>query len=105
MIDKAKSTLTVRFVNGTEQKFEFTRPEESASIAQRIQDALNANQLLLELDDRLMVVPFQNILTVEISPPPPKVRGHVLRNVRLVEGSKRGDHYLSSGDQKKSTRK
>jgi len=92
MIDKTKSTLTIRFVNGSEQKFEFTRPEESASIAQRIQDALSANQLLLELEDRLMVVPFQNILTVEVSPAPPKVRGNVLRNVRSVGGSRRRNH-------------
>ena len=105
MIDKVKSTLTIRFVNGSEQKFEFIRPEESASIAQRIQDALSANQLLLELEDSLLVVPFQNILTVEVSPPPPKVRGNVLRNVRLVEGSKHGNHYLSSKDQKRSPRK
>jgi hypothetical protein len=105
MIDQAKSTLTIRFVNGSEQEFEFTRLEDSLSIAQRIQDALNANQLLLELEDRLLVVPFQNILTVEVSPPPPKVRGNVLRNVRLVDGSKHGNNYLSSGDQRSAARK
>jgi hypothetical protein len=105
MIDKTKSTLTIRFVNGYEEKFEFTHLEESLNIAQRIQDALNANQLLLELEDRLLIVPFQNILTVEISPPPPKVRGNVLRNVRLVGGSKHGANYLSSGGQKNVPRK
>jgi hypothetical protein len=105
MIDKVKSTLTIHFVNGSDQEFEFTRPEESASIAQRIQDALSANQLLLQLEDRLLVVPFQNILTVEVSPPPPKVRGNVLRNLRLVERSKHGNHYLSSKNQKRSPRK
>jgi hypothetical protein len=92
MIDKAKSTLTIRFVNGSEQRFEFTRLEESLSVAQRFQDVLSANQLLLELEDRLMVVPFQNILAVEVSPPPPKVRGNVLRNVRLVGESRRRSH-------------
>ena len=96
MIDKVKSTLTIHFVNGSEQEFEFTRLEDSLSVAQRIQDALSANQLLLELEDRLLVVPFQNILTVEVSPPPPKVRGNVLRNVRLVEETKHGNHYLKS---------
>jgi hypothetical protein len=105
MIDKVKSTLTIHFVNGSDQEFEFTRPEESASIAQRIQDALGANQLLLELEDRLLVVPFQNILTVEVSPPPPKVRGNVLRNVHLVKGSRHGDHYLSSDDKRSSAKK
>jgi hypothetical protein len=105
MVDKTRSTLTIRFVNGSEQRFEFARLEDSLSVAQRIQDALSANQLLLELEDSLLVVPFQNILTVEVSPPPPKVRGNVLRNVRLVEGSKHGNHYLSSKDQKRSPRK
>lgn len=88
MIDKAKGALTIRYVNGSEQKFEFTRLEESLSVGESIQDVLSANQLLLELEDRLMVVPFQNILTVEVSPPPPQVRGNVLRNVRLVGGSR-----------------
>ena len=96
MIDKTKGTLTIRFIDGSEQKFEFKRLEESSSIAQRIQDALSANQLLLELEDRLLVVPFQNILTIEVSPPPPKVRGNVLRNVRLVRESKRRNHCLRS---------
>lgn len=92
MTDEVKGTLTIRFVNGSEQEFEFTRLEESLSVGQSIQDALSANQLLLELEDRLMVVPFQNILTIEVSPPPPHVRGNVLRNVRLVKGGKLGHH-------------
>ena len=84
MNDAVKGTMTIRYVNGTEQKFEYTREENALNIASRIQDALSANQVLLELEDRVMIIPFQSILSMEVSPLPAKLPPNVIRNVRLI---------------------
>jgi hypothetical protein len=86
MSDAVKRILTIRYVNGTEEKFEYAPHEENAlNIASRIQDALSANQVLLELEDRVLIIPFQNILSMEVSPLPAKLPPNVLRNVRRIE--------------------
>ena len=84
MNDAVKGILTIRYVNGTEQKFEYTREENALNIASRIQDALSSNQVLLELEDRVLIIPFQNIQSMEVSPLPAKLPPNVLRNVRLI---------------------
>lgn len=82
MKDATKGNLTVRYVNGKEEKFEFTREEDALNIASRIKDALSANQIILELEDRVLIIPFQSIQSIEISPLPTKLPPNTLRNVR-----------------------
>lgn len=84
MNQDTKSFLTIRYTNGTEQKFEFMVQEKSLSIATRIQDALSANQLVLELEDKVLIVPFQNIQYIEVTPLPDKFPPIALKGVRLI---------------------
>jgi hypothetical protein len=81
MNSEDKSILTIRYINGTEEKFEFDRLEEEYSIVAHIKEALKENQLLLELEDRLIVIPYQSILSLDISPPPAKLPATALRKV------------------------
>jgi hypothetical protein len=76
-----KGILTIRYINGSEEKFEYDRLEEEYSIAAHIKEALRENQLLLELEDRLIVIPYQSILSFDISPPPVKLPATALRKV------------------------
>ncbi len=84
MNDGTKGTLTIRYINGTEQRFEYPRLEETYNIVGRMQEILKSNQALLELGDSLLIIPFQNIQSIEISPPPDKLPTNALRNVRLL---------------------
>jgi len=84
MNQETKSFLTIRYTNGTEQKFEFMVQEKSSSMATRIQNALNANQLILELEDKVLVVPFQSIQYMELMPLPDKLPPIALKGVRLI---------------------
>lgn len=81
MNSAAKGILTIRYVNGSEEKFEYDRLEEEYSIAAHIKEALRENHLLLELEDRLVVIPYQSILSLDISPPPAKLPATALRKV------------------------
>ena len=79
-----KRTMTIHFVNGKEIKFEFPPKEDQYSIGALIQEALKANQILLELEDRAVFIPFQNVQQVEISPPPQKMPPITIRNAVQV---------------------
>ncbi len=84
MNEDKKGYLTIRYVNGTKQKFEYIRQGDTANIASNIREVLNANQLLLELGDRVLIVPFQNVQSIELSPPPVKLPPIAIKNVRFL---------------------
>lgn len=78
--------ITVYYVNGEIQKYEFERQaSDQASLASRIQKTLSVNELMLEVEDKLVVIPLPNIQRIEISPAPLKFPDSVIRGVRLVE--------------------
>ena len=87
MFEQNAGILTVHYTDGTEQRFEYARAKEDANLAALIQEALESNQLVIELQDRMLVIPMQSIKTIEISPPPAKLPKFVIRNAMLVGSS------------------
>jgi len=84
MDEGKKGFLTIRYANGRKQKFEYMPEEDRVNIASNIREALNANQLLLDMGDRVLIIPFQNIQSIEISPPPGKLPPIAIKNVRFI---------------------
>ncbi len=87
MSDENRGIMTIRYVNGTEQKYEYARFKDDSDIlsaASRIHDMLKANQILLELEGRFLIIPLQNVLSIEISPPPVKFPKNTVKDVRLI---------------------
>jgi hypothetical protein len=84
MSNSNTARLKLCYMDGTEQQFEYVRPEEVQSLSSRIQEALKLNQVLIEVDDRLLVIPMQNLKAIEISPVPQKLPNFVIRNARLI---------------------
>lgn len=75
--------LVVRFVDGTEERFEYARlPQDDANLTARIQEALNANHLLVERGGKLIVYPFHNIKAIEVFPVPEKLPRIVMKKAR-----------------------
>jgi hypothetical protein len=58
--------------------------EEVSNIATLIEKAIEANELLIELENRLLVIPLNNIKYIEIIPAPPKLPKFAIRNARLI---------------------
>ena len=77
--------LKICYMDGTGQQFEYARSEEIQTLSSRIQEALKLNQLIIEVGDRVLVIPMQNLKTIEISPAPKKLPNFVIRNARLIE--------------------
>lgn len=84
MNKEAMGCMVIRYVNGNEQRFEFERQEDALNVASQIKEVLSADQLMLELEDRLLVIPFQNVQYIEVAPSPDKLPSNAIRNVRLI---------------------
>jgi hypothetical protein len=79
-----KRFLTIHFTDGS--KLSMTFPQQSddfSQIASRVQKALDANQLAIEVDDELFVIPMNNIKYLQVNPVPEKLPDTVIRGGAL----------------------
>ena len=84
----------IHYVNGEKEELIFLRddstPEGQQAAFERIQNALQSNLLMLKTTaNRMLVIPVQHILKIEINPAPPKVSGNVIENVRVATSTEK----------------
>ena len=76
---------TISFLDGTQLKVVWEKQKEAAlRSASLIEKVLNSESFALELEGRLVVVPIQNIRTIEINPAPEKLPPMIVRGARLA---------------------
>ena len=78
-----KSIMTIRKVADTEQKFEITQQKDEFGLAGDIDEILKQNQLVIELEDKVVVIPIQHIKCIDVAPATSKLPGYAIRNARL----------------------
>jgi hypothetical protein len=54
-------------------------------LANRIEKALQAHDLVLELGGRLLVIPKHSIVSIELTPAPAKLPAVVIRHARIID--------------------
>jgi hypothetical protein len=79
---KDRFGLTVTYLDGHREHFEFPPQMERMKMAGLIEKLLTSNTLSLQLPDRLMVIPTTCIRSAELSPAPEKLPEMVLRDVQ-----------------------
>lgn len=87
MSDVTKVSMTVKFVNGAEEHYTFARQvseEDAYVMMNKIQEALDAQHLIVDLGSKVQVMPVNNILQIEISPPPVKLPSNCIKGASLV---------------------
>ena len=79
-------TGTIFFMDGTKVSLKWPRQagNDPSTIATNIKNALEADKLMLEVGDHLMVIPMRNVKYFQISPPPPKLPNGVLKGAQIV---------------------
>ncbi|HUJ18009.1 MAG TPA: hypothetical protein VL197_08445 [Nitrospirota bacterium] len=87
MSEMKTAYLKVQYLDGTMQRFEYARAEEKTNVAERIREMLQTGTLVLQIPgpNRLLVIPFSSIRSIEVVPPPPKMPGVVIKIVREME--------------------
>ncbi len=79
-----KRFLTIHFTDGSKLSVTFPKqPDEPHQRASRVQKALEANQLAIEMGDELFVIPMNNIKYLQVSPCPEKMPDTVIRGGAL----------------------
>jgi len=58
--------------------------EDELQIVKKLQDALEAKFLMIELENKLQAIPFSNVLSIEVSPPPVKLPANCIAGAKLV---------------------
>jgi hypothetical protein len=84
MMSSGKRMLIVRLVDKTTMQFEFPPQADEMKLAARVEKLLESKNLALQLDERLLIIPAHNILSVEITPAPTKLPENTIRNVHLA---------------------
>lgn len=63
--------MKVRFINGTERSFAFeplTEKIDPTMLLTHVHKALDSRRLVLQADDKMIIIPFDNIESIEVSP-------------------------------------
>jgi hypothetical protein len=85
MSDETTVHMTIKLINGNEENYAFPRQNvEESTIAKKIQEALEAKHLIIDLKSKVQIIPIHNILSIEITPPPVKLPPNAIREARLV---------------------
>ena len=80
--------ITIHFLDGTTQCYEFEMHEiDPMTISAKMEKAISRNQILIQLADKLCVIPLQSVKQFELtlSALPAKLPEFVFANARLVE--------------------
>ena len=79
-----KRYLTIHFTDGSKLSVTFPKQsDENYQIASRVQKALDANQLAIEIGDEFFVIPMNNIKYLQVNPRPEILPDSVIRGGAL----------------------
>lgn len=88
MKEETVAGAVIYYVNGEKEGLVFIRDDSDegrGAAIERIQNALQSNLLLLRTTtNRLLAIPVQSILKIEVNPAPPELPNTVIDNVRIV---------------------
>ena len=81
------ASMTVFFMDGTKIAFRYPKQAgaDPATITANVKRAIDADKLVLEVDNDLLVIPIRNIKYIQVSPAPAHLPGGVLRQARLID--------------------
>lgn len=74
-IVKESRYMKVRFINGTERCFAFeplTETIDPSMLLTHVHKALDSRRLMLQTREQLIIIPFDNIESIEVAPTPGK---------------------------------
>ena len=79
--------MKVKFMNGNEEHYTFPRritEDDTRIMMNKIQEALEAKHLIIDLGSKVQIMPMNNILQIELTPPPVKLPKNCIKGASLV---------------------
>jgi hypothetical protein len=76
---------TISFMDGAKMQIAWEQsPDASIQSASVVEKILNSDSFAFEVDGRFVMIPMQNVRTVEVSPSPKNLPIHVVQGARLM---------------------
>jgi hypothetical protein len=79
-----KGMLTINFNNGTVEKYEYNREEDTFSVGAKIKEVAGGTMLIIGLEDKTLFIPYSSIQCVEVSPSPAKLPDTAVKGARKI---------------------
>ncbi len=79
-------TITIHLIQGDPIRFKLRRTvAQLRNVATNLEGGLQARYVGVELNGKLVIVPFHNVRSIDIDPAPSGIVHHVLRDARPVD--------------------
>jgi hypothetical protein len=76
--------MTIHFTDGSKLSVAFpTQSQDDVLMASKIQKALDANQLAIDVDGEMFVIPMNSVKYLQVTPAPEKLPDSVIRGATL----------------------
>jgi len=86
MEEKTLGQLKIRFANGEEHIYEYERADPSNPVVGKlIQEGLQSRLLILNLEEGTLFIPFENIVSFEVSPQPVKIPAIAIKKAHRIK--------------------
>ena len=81
MSSENKRFCKINFVDGESCRFiyEPVRPDEPSSIGRAIEELSQTNNLIFYVEEKLVIIPMNNVRSIEISPSPVKLPQSIIK--------------------------
>jgi len=82
-----KAHMVIHFMDGTKLVLSYPRlqDKDAATISAAVKKALDAEKIVVEVGDSLLVIPVRNIKYIQVTPTPEALPSGVFRNAEIVE--------------------
>ena len=85
MSAKTNVRMKVKYINGDEEHYKFQRQiTDEIQINIKLQEALDSKFLMIELENKMQFIPFNNVASIEVSPAPVKLPPNCIVGASLV---------------------
>lgn len=82
-----KRQLTIHFTDSTKISFEFPQQlTNTLTMAQKISDILKGENLVIEADGVLLLIPLNNVKYIQSTPAPEKLPETVIKGATIISG-------------------
>ncbi len=79
-------TITIHLIQGDPIRFKLRRTAaQLRNVATNLEGGLQARYVGVELNGKLVIVPFHNVRSIDIDPAPGGIVQHVLRDAKPVD--------------------
>ncbi len=77
--------LRINYLDGKSQKFEYIRKTDVTTLLSLLEDSIKQTMFFIKLEKKLIAIPFHNIKSIEVFPPPPKLPNTTIVATRQFE--------------------